>query len=703
MSKWVCRIRRHALTASALSLMCLGVAAGPVAALPDGRSYELVSAPDKNGGDVLIDTARVRVGADGGAVEYSSLTGFGDAIGGGVATEYMSVRAPGGWATHAITPPQQALSFQAVAGGLEPRYEGDLSSDLSVGVVRAWRPLTDEDANIANVSNLYLREDLRTPGSGGYRLLSACPVCVVAFPTELLNRRPTFIDATADYGKLLFESELNLTPGASGGAFKLYEWDHGTVELVGILPDGTPAAEAGAGSGTVSSGATYTHHALSADGSKVFFTAVLGGVRNVYMRLDGTTTVQLNASETSPTTAESAHYWDASVSGSRVFFTSPQSLTDDAPREGGSKLYMYDTTKPDSDPHNLTYLSADNEPSDPASNVILGVVGASADGRTVYFYGTSQLVPGAPAPSGGGQPLFMWHEGDPLAFVHMLTIDDESRITFDASPALGGKTSSVTPSGDLLYLSNEPIGPDNQDHGSCPLNFTHACYEAYVYKAATHELRCASCSPDGAPATGDAQLMLQGSSVGASTRPAHMNRAISDDGRRVFFTTLSALVPEDVNGKADAYEYDVPSGTVSLLSSGRDPSNSYFMEASPSGDDAVFVTRAQLVGWDRDQNYDLYDARVGGGFPEPPPTPPACAGDACKGALTTTPGTEPGASSVFTGTGDARARLRSRSKVKRCRRGTVRQRTKGHRGHVRCVKKHRARKAVRRAAARRNR
>lgn len=700
-ARWVLQVRGRMLEVLALVCVCVGVATAPALALPDQRGYELVSAPDKNGGDVLIDTARVRVGSDGGAVQYSSLTGFGDSIGGGVATEYTSVRGAGGWATHAVSPPQQALSFQAVAAGLEPRYEGDLSGDLSSGVVRAWRPLGDEDANVANVANLYLRDDLRTPGSGSYRLITACSVCVVAFPTDLLTRRPTFIDATPDYGKILFESELDLAPGAAGGAFKLYEWDHGTVELAGILPNGTPAAASGAGNGTVAAGATYTHRAISADGSKVFFTAPSGGVNNVYMRLDGTTTVQLNASETAATAPASAHYWDASASGSRVFFTSPQPLTDDAPSTGDAKLYMYDTTKPDGDPHNLTYLSADNEPSDLPSNVVLGVVGASADGRTVYFLDASQLVPGAPPPPSGGHPLFAWHEGEPLAFVHMVTLDDEDKITFDSAAALGGKRSAVTASGDLLYLSDEPVGPAGQDHGSCPLNFSGACFEAYVYTLATHELRCASCSAGGAPASGDAQLMLQGPSVGASARPGHLIRAISDDGRRVFFTTPSALVPEDVNGKADAYEYDVPSGTVSLLSSGHDPSDSYFMEASPSGDDAVFVTRARLVGWDRDQNYDLYDARVGGGFPEPRPAPPACAGDACKGALAALPGAETGASSVFAGAGDASARLRSRSRA-RCRRGTVRRRSPRRGGHVRCVKR-RASKAAHRAGARRSR
>ena len=76
----------------------------------------------------------------------------------------------------------------------------------------------------------------------------------------------------------------------------------------------------------------------------------------------------------------------------------------------------------------------------------------------------------------------------------------------------------------------------------------------------------------------------------------------------------------------------MPSGTVQLLSSGRDASDSWFLDASASGDDAFFVTRERLVGWDTDSAYDLYDARVGGGLPRAAAPPaPSCDGDACRG------------------------------------------------------------------------
>jgi len=176
-------------TSVLVRLACIASVAGAIAAgsvpiagaipLPDGRGYEMVSASDKNGSDVMPDQSRVRVADDGSAVTYSSLAGFEDVIGGGIATEYMAVRQPAvggqGWVTHGISPAQQALTFKAVVNGFETRYQQELAPDLTSGVVFAWRPLTDNPF-VGNVVNLYLRQDLRTPGGGSYTLVSDCPL-----------------------------------------------------------------------------------------------------------------------------------------------------------------------------------------------------------------------------------------------------------------------------------------------------------------------------------------------------------------------------------------------------------------------------------------------------------------------------------------------------------------------------------------------
>jgi hypothetical protein len=143
-------------------------------------------------------------------------------------------------------------------------------------------------------------------------------------------------------------------------------------------------------------------------------------------------------------------------------------------------------------------------------------------------------------------------------------------------------------------------------------------------------LSCLSC-PEGPP-TADA--MLAAPAVGqipGHARPIALsvNNAISDDGRRVFFTSPDALVPHDVNRRFDAYVWQ--DGEVHLLSDGVSSLNARFVAASPDGRDAFFTTRAKLVVADDDDLADVYDARIGGGFPEPDHGRPGCAGDSCQG------------------------------------------------------------------------
>lgn len=691
--------RVPARLATAATVVALGsavIASGArAAALPDGRSYELVSPSEKGGGDIVGNATRVRVAEDGSAVAFVSLAGFSDTVGGGTVTEYMSIRTPGeqGWRTHAISPPQSSLSFSALLGGIFPIYQGEFSPDLSTAVMRAWRPLT-ADPNVANVTNLYVRRDLRTRGAGTYELLTACSACSSPLPQLSLFSRPIYIDASPDLQQFLFESPINLTSDAAGFSGKLYEWDRGTVRLVGVLPDGTAASSSGAGAGTTALLLNYTHHVISADGRRIFFAAS----GDLYMRLNGATTVKLNESEaTTPDSPQSAKYWDASVDGSRVFFTSSEALTDDAPISGDNKLYMYDTGRAPGEPHNLTFLSADHVGT---GTDVRGVVGASADGKTLYFITASQIVSGGPAV--GEAALFSWHDGD-VRYISDLTAGEIAQETDNASSSLGGKTARLNPNGDLIFTTTLPIGPTGYDQGHCGnLGLNSGCQEIYVYSATTHVLRCVSCNPNGAPATADANPG-GGTTSGAFGPERHLSRAITDDGRRVFFSTAEALVSEDSNGRSDAYEYDVPSGTVHLISSGTDPSDSYFMDASANGDDVVFATRARLVGWDRDQSYDLYDARVRGGVPDPVPAAPACNGDTCQGTPSGIPDSAPAGSALVGAAGDLPGKLPKRKALPRptrCRRGHVRHVV---RGEVRCVKRvkraHRRQRASKRHAS----
>jgi hypothetical protein len=126
-----------------------------------------------------------------------------------------------------------------------------------------------------------------------------------------------------------------------------------------------------------------------------------------------------------------------------------------------------------------------------------------------------------------------------------------------------------------------------------------------------------------------------------SFSPTRTEQWMSDNGDRVFFDSAVPLVPEDTNGLVDVYEWeragtpegscpeDAPGGgCVYLLSGGKSDSNSYLLDASASGNDVFFVTRAQLVGKDQNEDFDLYDARVDG---LSLPAPASCSETGCQG------------------------------------------------------------------------
>ncbi len=825
--------------------------AAPALALPDGRQYELVSPPDKQGADVTPEATRAQAAVGGNAVTYASLGAFADARGTGVAIEYMAERdgRPGtqGWSTHAITPMQDPLTVFALTGFVEPQYVGEFAPDLSSAVFRAWSPLTDAP-DVADVENLYVRQDLDVPGKGVFDLVTGCPGCGGTPLTWTGNHSeiPFPAGASADLRHVLFESTQNLTGNGSGNV-KLYAADDGVVRLVGLVPPGSATSCGGGGVACVlpsglSSGSIaglgvshlrYAPRVISADGTRVIFSGSVttdgsvvtgsspGNRSKLYERdTHGTvdtaddTTIRLNVTErTSPVTAQAALYQTASTDGTRVFFTSTEALTDDAPT-GVAHLYMWDahhlndeeqrvTVSADAGTFALTFngktttalpfdvsasalaralnalttisgiggsvevtggpgdstgaapylvtfggalagtdvpliaadgglltggtssatvtpwvaggghltlLDRDNEPGD-APGGVQGVIGASDDGHYVYFVATGQLVSRqrllGPTSARG---IYLWHDGA-LRFIGSFSAasgdwvrdmpgGSGSGLLWNLAPL----DSRVTPDGrHLLFRATDGDGLTRYDHSTtgCGVGGGSACAEYYVYSADSDSLVCATCNPTGAPATADADISV-GTNSGAMNPSSHLSHALTDDGRRVFFTTAEPLVPEDTNGKRDAYVFDVASGRVALLSSGSSTADAYFIDASANGNDAFFLTRERLVGWDRDSALDLYDARVGGGVPDPVGAPPLCSGSPCQGVLAGAPATKPASSATFAGSGNVKNRLKPRSRKKRhprCKRGHVR--LKLH-GRVRCVTRAKARrvKAKRRRAKR---
>jgi hypothetical protein len=640
------------IVAVAVLLVNAGLALG--ASSPGGRAYELVSPPQKNGIDIAGMPSNTRVAVNGNAVSYIAIGAFGDAIGSGQATNYLSVRdgraGTNGWSTHAITPTQQPNSYLAELNGVAPSYVGDFSPDLNSGVFRAVSPLTDAP-NVAQTRNLYVRHDLLSAGPGSYQLASGSVSPLGPLPLAHATYRPFLVGASSDFSHVVFESVLRLTadapactaPGDAvyGCTPLLYESVNGTVRLVGILPDGSAAAVSVAGQNA--SVRFYTPHAVSGDGSRIVFTDAFSPSNaaqgDLFMRIDGSSTVQLNASERSspdPGGPQPATFWDATPDDAAVYFTSGAQLTDDDTNHTVD-LYRYELAAPAG--HRLTRLSVDSDPSDGDGASVSQVIGASTDGHYVYFIAEGKLVPGAPG--GVATRIYVWHDGS-VHQVGILSGGGDSLLDGIPTYSLQQKLSRVSPDGRfMVFVSHSGVGLTGYDHGSCfVISGTQPCAEFYEYDAAgdggAGVVSCVSCAPGGVAASSDASVndQVNSSTVGNSF---HLNRFLADDGR-VFFDTGERLVGGDVNGSVlDVYEYDPGSRSVQLVSSGHSPDNSYFVDASPDGRDVFFLTRERLVGWDVDQNDDLYDARLGGGFPEPAGVPGPCVGNACQGPASGAP------------------------------------------------------------------
>ena len=233
----------------------------------------------------------------------------------------------------------------------------------------------------------------------------------------------------------------------------------------------------------------------------------------------------------------------------------------------------------------------------------------------------------------GENNLYLWTEGGGFEFIatgNTSSVFTDNWRTTDGPPA-SPRTGCTSPS------PRTTASPATRRRQS----------EAYLYSAATGELVCASCNPSGEPATSGAII------EGAEQSIQRLSRNLSDDGRRVFFNTEEALVPQDVNSREDTYEYDAATGEVALISPGTERVGPPFPDASASGNDVFFLTRQQLVGIDKDEAIDVYDARVGGGLASqnPPPSAPPCTGEGCRGE-SSSPDLAAPASAGFVGKGN---------------------------------------------------
>jgi Tol biopolymer transport system component len=610
------------------------LSAGATAGLPDGRVYELVSPVANQGGDVYVpfETSRLfgatetgterpfRAAADGNAVAYvgdPSSTGSGSS-GNGFGNQYLATRASGGgWSATDITPPASSLE--------DGVYQG-FTSDLSVGVLTSVRPLT-EGAPEGLLMYSY------TTGDHSYHALETTP------PPKEREVHLGYAGASADSTHILLHTNAALpsTPLAIDGgeaAANLYDAVAGQLRLVNVLPEGKPDPNATFGS------PPRLSHVISADGSRIFWTDLNN--RNLYVRENATKTVQVDASQVVGAGGGGV-FQTATSDGSKAFFTdgATAQLTSDTAAESGVNLYEFDIVT-----GHLSDLTAA-----PHAEV-QEVLGASADGSYVYFVSSAALAGenGESRSPSAGQPNLYLRHGGVTAFVATLSPLDTPTTEGFTEPL----PAEVTPDGHhLVFQTVQSLTGYANNSGVCrQTGEIVPCAEIYVYNSDAHQVLCASCNPSGAsPVAGPAVL------EGRGLRQPYLPRWISGDGSRVFFDSSEPLVPQDVNRRQDVYEWEQQGiggcqrsgGCVSLLSGGTSTDESYFVDASVSGNDVFFATRAQLVPEDQNGNVDLYDARVNGYRPL---STPACSGTGCQGVPPAPPSFATPSTVTFSGVGN---------------------------------------------------
>jgi hypothetical protein len=561
-----------------------GLGTGTV--LLDGRGWEMVSPIEKGGGEVQGPGANfggdVLAAAPGGeAITYSSSASFGGAAAGAPpASQYLARRSAAGWSTQDLSAPLLSGSYGAEPDGVPYRlFSTDLGTGLMLSGVRC------RDADAATVGCPVANPPL--PGSGalpGYQdyylrntqtgtwqaLLSAADAPSLSLAPEDFSL--AFAGASEDLAHIVLSTCAKLTPEATeepvcdAGGPNLYEWSAGSLTLVNRL-GADPLGRSDAHLAAQS-------RAISSDGERVYFT--VGEEAALYLR-EGAAGARL--------VAELATFQTASTDGRYALYTK------------AAHLYRYDAQ---------TELSTDLTP----AGAVQGVLGASADGAYVYYQSAGAI--------------FLWHEG---------TITEVGAGEPSNYPPSTG-TARVSADGThLAFLSKAPLsGYDNTDQ-TTEVPDT----ELFLYGApqgpGKGTLICASCNPTGERPIGPSSI--SGSQPNGTTT-SYKPRNLSAEGTRLFFDSEDALALADTNNRPDAYEWEAPGtggcakagGCIGLISSGRDGEASQFIDASASGEDAFFLTHAALVPTDPG-SVDLYDARVGGGFPFPP-APIACEGDACQ-------------------------------------------------------------------------
>jgi hypothetical protein len=685
--------------------------------LPDCRAYEMVSPVETSGFDATITSAGlVRASEDreqeiageaaAPAITYVSRGSFAEPHGSEIHNQVLSRRneQEGRWETQSITAPDEHDKNAEFPIGYIGMF---FTPELTEGLTETAAHLTTApEAAPEGLHELYLAGFPENPDEPiSYRLVSQLP------PSEEIYAEPYKLGpgvyplgASSNLTDVVFATERE-GPTTIG---PLREWNKNSGRVVSVGVSNTPgevSTDAIVGSDQFSlrehgleQGEADVWRAVSEDGSRVIFTQAGGELdarvnvgseagpepEREQSNMNGEECTEPAKACTVKLSAGAASYVGASTDDSKIFYIENKDLYEYELPLGSVKGQAKALT---------------------SGGKVQGVTQISEDGSYVYFvakdalkgtHGESLSNAAGKEPVEEEDNLYLDHYEHgtwTTAFIATLSAGDTS----DWEEGPGGDSAVLAPDASglaggarLAFTSDQSLtGYDNAGYD-----------EIYLYDAESSShpssLVCASCNPSGARPVGSASLATGSyDGEGASNyRP----RDLLADGS-LFFDSSDALVPHASDGRQNVYEYE--DGHIYAISNVSGGQSSYFLDASPDGQDVFFASADKLLPEDTGDNVAVWDAREDGGFPVLPAAPSCNNADACKPPESAQPSVfAPTGSATFNGLGDlppasAVVKKVTTKKPVKCKKGEVKKKVKKKET---CVKKPKKKSKAKRAS-----
>lgn len=552
--------------------------------VPDqGRAWELVTPADPMSASVVRSDA---ISVAGDRVAYETEGVPPDAASGGpFPSVSMATRGSSGWTDASVAIPYPKLDGFPGLGNLKYGGPQAFNADLST-----W----------LGIRHLPLQPGQSEYDVGLFRWGPVGPATLLAN----IGPNASYVGASADEDRVFFTSEEHLlsADAARTSNQSIYEISGSSIRLVDVDNGGALLSDCGSSVAQMwfepANRAIVRKQVVSRDGRRIFFSTYPScmGSAQVFLRENATTTTEISASQCDlPDCGPESNvvFAEATPDGSAAFLYTEEKLTDED-TNSAPDFYRYDVASGE-----LKLLTGDWPGFAAGASARLGTIETTSDGSKLYF---AAEMPGDPptthlllAEASGARELAG-------AYVNPGDYAGELQATADGRY--------------VVFMSRAQLVAGDTDES----------IDVYRYDSEDDSFTELSTGPSGGNGPFDAKIESDYLNEKVSSRPY---RSISKDGSRVFFTTADQLVPQDHNEAVDVYEW--ANGDVGLISSGTGSHNSEYVGATADGGTVFIRTPQTLLGSDRDGgDVDIYAARIGGGFPEPPsPGPGECEGAAC--------------------------------------------------------------------------